>query len=497
MVALLFTLLLSTSALADEPVPPAPPPTTGALVVTTEPSGLSVRLDSGAPQPTTATFADLAPGSHTLELGDPCWYAEPQTVVVEPGSSTPVQLAVSQRMVSVRFSLRTAEDETVVGAVFADGVKLGIAPDTFQVPLCAKEFAFEAPGYVRNTSAPRLLEGEDARVTATLSREPENGALSASRSQTTSRTIVVEEPASDQPTASPEPTPAIDFAPPQGRGYGLSLRLSWQPGAWYLKQQPCEVSREGDPCEPTGGNGAQYRHATGRGNSARGFDLEAKGLWRGIVGGRLAFGAVALDEEEDGGPFGDDEARANVDRLEMELVGGIRAYGEPGACSRDTPVSASPCVVLQPRVGTGLRDLPALITGPGQRLTTELVRLVADRADRIELPQLRLGLTAAVDLGQLFQVRLDYAVGLSWHAWPHSTAGEAIDLPTLFQEHRGTLGGKVFLPVPGYAAGVHLDIAYVLEIASGTLPWTELDGSAATALAIRNSLLLGVGFAVW
>lgn len=503
---LLLPLFLSIALAAEPPpaepsaaqsLPPEAEPPTGTLVVTTEPSGLSVRLDGGEARPTTATFVGLAPGPHTLELVDPCWRAEPQPVEVRAGLNSPTQLAVSPRMVTVSFSLRTAEDETLTGAVYADGVKLGIAPGTFEAPLCAQEFAFETPGFARNTSIPRLVEGEPTRVTATLSREPENAALSASSSQTTSRTIVVEEDPAPPPPAATPPPRAVDLAPPPGRGYGLALRLSWQPGAWFLGQQPCEVAREGDPCEPTGSRGEQYRRASGRGDSPLGFELEAKGLWRGIVGGRLALGAIAWDAEPDGGPFGEAGARANVDRFELEVVGGIAAHGDAGICSRDSLVSASPCVVLQPRLGTGLRDLPVLITGPGQRLTTDLVRLVTDRTDRVELPQLRLGLTAAVDLGQLFQVRLDYAVGLSWHAWPHSTAGEAVDLPTAFQEHRGTLGGKIFLPVPGYASGLHLDVAYSLEIATGTLPWTQPGASGATALAVRNSLLIGVGFALW
>lgn len=121
-----------------------PSSTTGSLAVTSTPSGASITVDSVAKGTTPNTIPDLSKGSHTVKLTKSGYWDSSQTVTIDAGKTTPlnVNLVVSsQQAPSLTSAIPTPYQPVTGGAivitsnppganVYLDGQSSGTTPFT-------------------------------------------------------------------------------------------------------------------------------------------------------------------------------------------------------------------------------------------------------------------------------------------------------------------------------------------------------------------------------
>lgn len=138
----------------------------GRVAVRAPRDGVPVLVDGAAAGSTPLSLL-LAPGPHTVALGDPCLLPEERRLEVAAGAETVVQLAAQRRTARVQVRVRDAGGEPAQAAAFADDTALGPAVGTLAVPVCARTLRVEA-GRARAERPLRLAEGQPAALDFTL-----------------------------------------------------------------------------------------------------------------------------------------------------------------------------------------------------------------------------------------------------------------------------------------------------------------------------------------
>lgn len=143
-------------------------PTFGSLAIGTDPAGLLVSVGGGPSQPTPLLLEGLAAGAYDVRLAAPCYVDDGQRVVVEEGGDRTLRLVARPRLAALAVRA-VADDGNAVGPrVVVDGVAVGEAPGTFEVPACASELELRAGGHLLWRDRLSLHEGETLAVDATM-----------------------------------------------------------------------------------------------------------------------------------------------------------------------------------------------------------------------------------------------------------------------------------------------------------------------------------------
>lgn len=121
-------------------------PNFGLVMIRTEPSNLEIEID-GRPAGRTPAKPSLAPGEHTVELVDRCFYRSRQSVTVVRGNDEDVVLDARPREGAVDVSAVDASGNAQDADVFVDGHLAGRAPDVIKVSVCAARLEVRNDAY--------------------------------------------------------------------------------------------------------------------------------------------------------------------------------------------------------------------------------------------------------------------------------------------------------------------------------------------------------------
>ena len=114
-------------------------PDYGWVEVLVDRSGVEVLLDGKSIGKAPVTKHELSPGPHQIEINDDCYYQTGEKFLVERGVVKTVKLDLKERESGINVIARDKEGNDVNADIFLDDKKIGVAPGTHKVPLCAKE----------------------------------------------------------------------------------------------------------------------------------------------------------------------------------------------------------------------------------------------------------------------------------------------------------------------------------------------------------------------
>jgi len=120
-------------------------PDFGWLTVTSEPSGLPVRVDGEEAGRTPVARRELPPGAYEVLVTSPCHYDEGERINLGRGEERTVAVRLAAKEGAIDVSARDGAGDAVAATVRVDGVRVGETPGVFRVPACAKEVAVEHP----------------------------------------------------------------------------------------------------------------------------------------------------------------------------------------------------------------------------------------------------------------------------------------------------------------------------------------------------------------
>ena len=107
-------------------------PNFGWLSVTSNPSGLSVRINGEAAGTTPLQNKELDPGSYEVLVADPRYYDQGERFSLSPGERKSVSVTLAAREGGVQVTARDQHGNDLTGEVFLDGAKVGSAPGSFK-----------------------------------------------------------------------------------------------------------------------------------------------------------------------------------------------------------------------------------------------------------------------------------------------------------------------------------------------------------------------------
>lgn len=114
---------------------------------TSEPSGAAVLIDGAMVCQATPCSKALAVGTHRVEMNGDCVEHKTAQATVKRGGGNRVFVKLNARRAGLEVEASNADHNDVEGEVYVDGVKVGMTPGRFTVPLCAKEVEVKAAGY--------------------------------------------------------------------------------------------------------------------------------------------------------------------------------------------------------------------------------------------------------------------------------------------------------------------------------------------------------------
>lgn len=161
---------------------PAPAPTTGALNITSTPSGARVQLDGNAVGTTPLTLDDIAAGTYNVVFSREGYDTSSMQVTVTPGSVRDVQAALSQLMGRLRVLVRPW------GSIYIDGQLRERNADVWfetEVPAGEHEISAVHPALGEQTRSATVGPGEELSVVIDL-RSSAPGASGGASADTSS-----------------------------------------------------------------------------------------------------------------------------------------------------------------------------------------------------------------------------------------------------------------------------------------------------------------------
>lgn len=182
-------------------------PKFGWLEVTSEPAGLEVRVDGDLRGETPIKDLELPPGMHEVLVGDRCYFATGKRVLIAQGLRKEIAVAPKPRASAIDISSEDTRGNALEGEVWVDEARVGSAPGTFTVSVCAKKVEVRVSGFEPWFRDLALTEKQVSKLRAVLvsstPEQPREGRKNSKnpvvRIQTSMGTIVAELFADDAP----------------------------------------------------------------------------------------------------------------------------------------------------------------------------------------------------------------------------------------------------------------------------------------------------------
>ncbi|MBI2372919.1 MAG: SUMF1/EgtB/PvdO family nonheme iron enzyme [Deltaproteobacteria bacterium] len=139
----------------------------GVISVSSEPSALPVFVDGSKVGETPLSTHELDPGAHEVWVEDKCYLKKGERFGLAKGESRSLTFSPVARESALEVRAEDGDGNAAEGEVFVDGKRLGSAPGTWKVALCARKVE------VRSTDGSfedelRLEERKTSKVKATL-----------------------------------------------------------------------------------------------------------------------------------------------------------------------------------------------------------------------------------------------------------------------------------------------------------------------------------------
>ena len=143
-------------------------PDFGTLAVTSEPPGLTVKLDSREVGQTPLSALEVAAGAHRLEVSGRCHYPEERRVTVKRGKRDSAAFAPKERPAGLDVRAVDGDGNDLVADVSVDGAKVGRTPGVFKVSVCARKVEVRHAKHGEWSQELTLKEKKTASVVAKL-----------------------------------------------------------------------------------------------------------------------------------------------------------------------------------------------------------------------------------------------------------------------------------------------------------------------------------------
>ena len=114
-------------------------PNFGWVTVTSEPSGLDVKIGKKKIGVTPLRRHEVSIGPYEVLVTSPCHYDGGERVNVERGKERLVNVILAPRQGAIDVSVKDAKGNAVEADVYVDGKKVGRSPGVFKVSICARE----------------------------------------------------------------------------------------------------------------------------------------------------------------------------------------------------------------------------------------------------------------------------------------------------------------------------------------------------------------------
>jgi len=114
-------------------------PNFGWVTVTSEPSGLDVKVRGEKIGVTPLNRHEVPIGPHEVLVTSPCHYDAGERVNVERGKERRISATLTPRQGAVDVSAEDAKGNAVEADVYVDGQRVGRSPGVFKVSICARE----------------------------------------------------------------------------------------------------------------------------------------------------------------------------------------------------------------------------------------------------------------------------------------------------------------------------------------------------------------------
>jgi HEAT repeat protein len=139
-------------------------PNFGWLTVYSEPSGLDVTVNGTKAGRTPIERSEREPGVYRVLVTSPCHYNEGKKVKVIRGKEREVSVSLKEKQGAVRVKVEDDRGNDVAADVYIDGRKVGRAPRTFKVSVCAKELEVKHKKHGTSTKSLKILERKVTRI---------------------------------------------------------------------------------------------------------------------------------------------------------------------------------------------------------------------------------------------------------------------------------------------------------------------------------------------
>jgi len=114
-------------------------PNFGWATVSSEPSELDVKIDGAISGKTPLSKFRLTPKSHDVLISSDCYFEAGERINIERGKERSVNINPVPRQGKVKVVAKDSKGNDVEADVYIDGQKVGSAPGTFKVNVCARE----------------------------------------------------------------------------------------------------------------------------------------------------------------------------------------------------------------------------------------------------------------------------------------------------------------------------------------------------------------------
>jgi hypothetical protein len=138
-------------------------PNFGWLTVRSEPSGLDVMINGSSAGKTPIVRNEKEPGLYKVLVTSECHYDAGKKVKVKRGQEQSVSVTMKEKQGAVRVKAIDSKGNDVAADVYVDGRKVGRAPGTYKVSVCAKELEVR---HKKHGTAKKALSIREREVTS-------------------------------------------------------------------------------------------------------------------------------------------------------------------------------------------------------------------------------------------------------------------------------------------------------------------------------------------
>ncbi len=139
------------------------------LTVETQPSGVALSIDGKAMGKSPLSPTDLAPGTHTVLVDDPCYLQSGERLTLKEGEDRDLRLTAKPRLAGLELTVVDDRGNALQGTALADGQALGSVPGAFKLPVCTTAVQVQSAGQTQTVEL-SLQEGRVLEKQVTFAR---------------------------------------------------------------------------------------------------------------------------------------------------------------------------------------------------------------------------------------------------------------------------------------------------------------------------------------